>query len=340
MASGQAKLLGVTTNYYLNNGNIAWQTDGTNTIHYTYDSNGNLEYMNLNGQLYYYERDGQGDIIGLVDSNMNEVVTYSYDTWGNLLSIGGSLASTVGKINPFRYRGYYYDTETKLYYLNSRYYDPNTGRFINADDQVSTGSDLTGMNLFAYCGNNPVMNVDPDRHAWWNNVWNFVKTAAANTVKNISNSGPAFAVCGGVVACGGEVDPVQDVGSIGTSLVLVLAAFVQAVVQTAQAGTKENATTANPPRNDPDTVIYRYGYGQEGIDKLVPTEEDIANPNFGLSFSTVPRPGVAMTTIGAVNATGILRAVQDGNKHVSVYPVGAQWQNGIMPDRVRYGHRL
>ena len=117
--------------------------------------------MNLNGQLYYYEYNGQGDIIGLVDSNMNEVVTYSYDTWGNLLSIGGSLASTVGEINPFRYRGYYYDTETKLYYLNSRYYDPNTGRFLNADDEVDASGNLLGTNVFAYCDNNPVMRSDP-----------------------------------------------------------------------------------------------------------------------------------------------------------------------------------
>jgi RHS repeat-associated protein len=147
---------GVTTNYYIEGGNIAWQTDGTNTIHYTYDADGKLVYMNLNGSLYYYERNAQNDIVGLIDTNMNEVVTYSYDTWGKLLNIGGSLANTIGKINPFRYRGYYYDTETGLYYLQSRYYDANTGRFINADGYVSAGTGFVGLNMFGYANNNPV----------------------------------------------------------------------------------------------------------------------------------------------------------------------------------------
>lgn len=91
---------------------------------------------------------------------MNEVVTYSYDSWGKLLNIGGSLADTVGKINPFRYRGYYYDSETGLYYLQSRYYDANVGRFINSDGLVSDG--LLGTNSFTYCNNNPSNCIDPD----------------------------------------------------------------------------------------------------------------------------------------------------------------------------------
>jgi RHS repeat-associated protein len=79
--------------------------------------------------------------------------------------IGGSLANTIGTINPFRYRGYYYDTETGLYYLQSRYYDANTGRFLNADGQVNDG--LIGTNMFVYCGNNPVNMVDSDGHFAW-----------------------------------------------------------------------------------------------------------------------------------------------------------------------------
>ena len=84
---------------------------------------------------------------------MNEVVTYTYDSWGKLLNIGGSLASTVGQKNPYRYRGYRYDNETGLYYLQSRYYGPNTGRFINADDTDvlnNTDKNLLTVNLFAY----------------------------------------------------------------------------------------------------------------------------------------------------------------------------------------------
>ena len=83
---------------------------------------------------------------------------------GNTLSVTGSMASTLGVDNPFRYRGYYYDEESGLYYLNSRYYDPVTRRFVNADRQLN--SDILGNNLFAYCSNNPINYSDPSGNAW------------------------------------------------------------------------------------------------------------------------------------------------------------------------------
>ena len=92
----------------------------------------------------------------------NTVVTYAYDAWGKLLSTTGSLASTVGAVNPFLYRGYYYDSETSLYYLNSRYYDPQIGRFISEDSAVSTGIGFLEHNMFAYCNNNSVRMIDTD----------------------------------------------------------------------------------------------------------------------------------------------------------------------------------
>jgi RHS repeat-associated protein len=157
---------GVTTNYTVDdNNNITEQNDGTNDIKFTYDSNGKLEFMALNGTKYTYETNAQGDVTGLLDSNGNEVVNYTYDTWGNLLNIGGTLASTVGAENPMRYRGYYYDTETGLYYLQSRYYNPDWGRFISQDEaQYHEGMTGAAANLYAYCGNNPVMMSDPTGH--------------------------------------------------------------------------------------------------------------------------------------------------------------------------------
>lgn len=97
-----------------------------------------------------------------IDNAGNLVVRYTYDTWGKLLSIAGSLASTVGEKNPYRYRGYRYGTETGLYYLNSHYYNPDWGRFINADSQLNPSLGLLGINMFAYCGNN----IDLDGHAF------------------------------------------------------------------------------------------------------------------------------------------------------------------------------
>ncbi len=105
---------------------------------------------------YYYIINLQGDVLSLVNASGTPVATYTYDPYGKPLTATGTLAS----INPLRYRGYVYDPETGLYYLQSRYYDPSIGRFINADAFVSTGQGLLGNNMFAYCRNNPVSRID------------------------------------------------------------------------------------------------------------------------------------------------------------------------------------
>ena len=122
-----------------------------------------------NGAAYYYTENAQGDVTGIVDKDCNTVVEYSYDAWGKLLSTTGSLAGTVGKINPFLYRGYYYDSETGLYALQLRYYDPETGRMINADHLsilLSSTSSLTDKNLFSYCDNNAINRADEEGGFW------------------------------------------------------------------------------------------------------------------------------------------------------------------------------
>lgn len=95
-------------------------------------------------------------MVKLVDGGGTSVASYAYDAWGKILSSSGSKA----EINPLRYRGYYYDTETGFYYLQSRYYDPVTHRFINADSYSSTGQGIIGYNMFAYCNNSPVIQAD------------------------------------------------------------------------------------------------------------------------------------------------------------------------------------
>ena len=107
----------------------------------------------------------------IADEYGSIVVNYTYDAWGNILSITGSLASTIGNINPIRYRSYYYDTETGFYYLQTRYYDPAIRRFINADGYVNANGDILGFNMYAYCGNNPVMYVDYTGEAFLSALW-------------------------------------------------------------------------------------------------------------------------------------------------------------------------
>jgi RHS repeat-associated protein len=133
----------------------------TDVLRFGYDAEG-AALMEWNGALYCYMRNAQGDIIGLTDMNGQIVVEYTYDAWGVPLSVTGNLAQTVGQINPLRYRGYCYDTESGLYYLNSRYYDPQMGRFISADANIAApNGELLGNNLFIYGFNDPVNTIDP-----------------------------------------------------------------------------------------------------------------------------------------------------------------------------------
>ena len=112
------------------------------------------------GSQYYFVKNLQGDVVQIRSIYGTVVVEYAYDAWGNVLSITGMYADTLGVNNPIRYRGYYQDFETGFYYLQSRYYDPAIRRFINADGYMSTGQGMLGNNMYAYCLNNPVNNVD------------------------------------------------------------------------------------------------------------------------------------------------------------------------------------
>ena len=125
--------------------------------------------MTYNGSEYFYLTYLQDDVTGLADASGATVVSYTYDTWGKLISTTGSMATTLGVKNPFRYRGYRYDTETGLYYLQSRYYNPEIGRFISTDTSdtlTATPMELTDKNHFSYCDNNTVMRADVGGEFW------------------------------------------------------------------------------------------------------------------------------------------------------------------------------
>ena len=164
------KMVNGTTYHYAYAGDkLVWQEWDGNEMFFFYDeSNAPIGFWyhpasgsNVTG---YYMTTQQGDITLIEDVNGNVLATYEYDAWGKLISSSGSLA----EINPLRYRGYYYDTETELYYLSSRYYDPKVSRFINADstDAVLSANGLYDQNLFAYCDNNPVMRTDMGGEIW------------------------------------------------------------------------------------------------------------------------------------------------------------------------------
>ena len=157
---------GTTTYTYVYNGtHLSQMTVDGNTLDFVMDTNGSPIAVVYNGSVYYYARNYQGDVVAIVDDMGYVKVRYIYDAWGNLLTTTEALADTLGKHNPFRYRGYVYDVETGLYYVSSRYYDPEIGRWINADGVVAgIGENLLGYNMFAYCFNNPVNMTDNSGH--------------------------------------------------------------------------------------------------------------------------------------------------------------------------------
>ena len=194
---------------------ITFPDNSSTSLHFTYDELGPMS-VTYNGAEYFYLKNAQGDVTGLVNSSGTQVVAYTYDAWGNPLTTTGSMADTLGKLNPFRYRGYVYDTETGLYYLGSRYYNPETGRFISADGYVSTGQGIAGNNMFAYCGNNPVFRTDKNGD-FWNVVigaaFGGLVGAAISIVSQIASNGnvnwkrvglaaAAGAISGGLAATG------------------------------------------------------------------------------------------------------------------------------------------
>ena len=167
-----------THQYIYTGGKLLRETisDGTTTktLDFNYDNVGmpySLIYSDDTATTtYYYITNLQGDVMYLLDANGVQVAAYDYDPYGKIITATGDLA----EINPLRYRGYYYDTETGFYYLQSRYYDPEICRFINADSYASTGDGFTGLNMFAYCNNNPANRIDPDGHDSY--VWEWITT--------------------------------------------------------------------------------------------------------------------------------------------------------------------
>lgn len=169
---------GTDYKYAYLNGKLVYETRSTARFFYSYDSSGilySVKYtLNDSAQVmtYYFTHNSRGDIIGIYNGEGSLKARYEYDAWGNVISItdkNGSAVSGsthIGNLNPFRYRGYYYDSETGLYYLMSRYYDPVTHRFINADGCFEAGTNILDSNMSAYCGNNPICRIDSMGNEW------------------------------------------------------------------------------------------------------------------------------------------------------------------------------
>ena len=291
------------------------------TLHFTYDEIGPMS-VTYDGVEYFYLKNAQGDVTGLVNNSGAQVVAYTYDAWGNPLTTTGTMADTLGKLNPFRYRGYVYDTETGLYYLQSRYYNPETGRFINADSYALTGQGVLSGNMFAYVLNNPLSYSD--------HSGNFALTIGTAIVL-LASAALAYLTAKAITSPKVRKDVAKAANYVYNKVrEAVSSTWNSAKSPTNSANSKDREKTEEKAAAKTDsrgTKIYRYGGTNPG--NLTPREKDRYT---GLSFSTIPIPGAAETTIEALNATMTVYAVQDSPTHVSVRPI-----NGTMSDWIEAG---
>ena len=342
---------GTTTEYYYNGSVLIGMKIGTGSsakvLRFSYDASGNavaVDYSSNNGSsftTYYYLRNAQNDVIKLIDGSGNTVVEYTYDSWGKIISSTGTLANTVGLYQPFRYRGYVYDTETQWYYLQSRYYDPATCRFISADVLLSTGQGVIGHNSFAYCGNNSAGRIDSEG-TFWEEIGEFFQQLGEAFQNTMNALAPQQQWCTEIGMMDGPYPVADAIGLVGLAGIAIYA-FGTAIYQTATAPAIPMPMTHSPaiaipkvetdsnvdalPPLPPDTPIYRRGGPNPG--NLTPRPQDIS----GLSFSLDPIPNSVMTTVGAVIATGKLVAVNDYGRHVSIVPSNASMQDWITAGR-------
>jgi len=210
--------------YETDGGLILCQKTGTGSnavcVYFFYDASGNAYAMEYDGDMYYYLRNGQGDIIGIIDDTGAVVARYTYDPWGKPLAVkdgnGVDIAANathVANVNPFRYRGYFYDVESGFYYVSSRYYDPEVGRFISPDTTdvlTATPMELTDKNLYAYCDNNPVVRVDHGGQ-FWDTVFDVISLGASIVEVCLNPTDP----CAWAGLAGDAIDLIPFVTGVG-----------------------------------------------------------------------------------------------------------------------------
>ena len=355
---------GVRTEYFYSDGLLLRETqtdaegDLVYTVSFTYDESGRPFSAKHNGNTYYYVYDVYGNVKYLYDAAGNLALEYAYrDPWGGAASYtvgtsGNTTAHTqIAELNPFRYKGYYYDADLDMYYCGSRYYDPETCRWINADNQLSTGSDLTGMNLFVYCGNNPVNRIDPTGEAWWHWVLGAAVVAACAVATVVTCGGfaaAATAVCmvGSGVAAATTASTVAAAAFIGSATVYgttVLAAASSSnsieefnaqgnwgTVAATAGGAVFNGAEAYAATRTTTTTVYRSVSSAEAQDIKNTGQFNLApggmeSKQFGFNLSETSQFGNMMgqnTIVSAKVPNSMLNQLYTGGVDTSIFRAG------------------
>ena len=321
---------GVKTTYYLDGSRIVGEETNGNLTIYIYDSFGlpigvqyhDASYADGEWDIYWYEKNLQGDVIAIYDQSGSKVVAYKYDAWGNCTST--TTENTVLANNPFRYRSYYYDVETGFYYVSSRYYDPKIGRWINADGYVSTGQGVLGNNMFAYCGNNPVNRVDPTGQ-FWKELWD----AFTQTIQQASGY---FAVAAGV----SQVDtPVPGPADVVSGVLLIGGALVCAGIATYTVITAPAPSISIPKAEEKTEAIVIPREPDSPV--IFPVDPNTFNP---VGLVKVPRAGTKngafISWMDPLTNTEVFRWDENPNysngPHYHIHGTGHYYPGMIVPE--------
>ena len=284
---------GTTTEYFYNGEILAGQKTGDDVIVFMYDNNGDTFGFIYNGTEYYYIKNAQNDVTAIASADGTVIANCYYDAWGYPEDITGN--TEIANLNPLRYRSYYYDTESELYCLNTRYYSAEIGRFINADGYEVINADHENMvqyNLYNYCFNNPITFSD-DTGDWPEWAINLTKVAIGAVAIGIGVAA--------TVATGGAAVPVL----VASVKIAVASAAVGAAVGAGIGAVEHRITTGSWK-----------GAGKSVLKSAVSGAADgfmWGGISAGLSFTTVALKGIKVQQIGRLNA-----ANKSGNGYLGV----------------------
>ncbi|MFA7106742.1 MAG: RHS repeat-associated core domain-containing protein [Candidatus Izemoplasmatales bacterium] len=261
--SGYTPILTQTVDYELIDDKVVYETDGSYGILYTYDYDGTLISFNYDlditdqnsGSEYFYIRNQMGDITHIATSDGTVVVHYIYDAYGNITDTDITAGySAIADANPYRYRGYRYDLEISMYYLNSRYYNPEVGRFLNADGMLGQQGNVVSSNMFIYCQNNPIMYVDEDGE-FWNIAAGFIIggliSATVSVASQLITTGEVDLVQTGIAFLAGGASGALAATGIGLAGSIIANAGIGGVTDTVS----QLASTGSFAELDPISIV-------------------------------------------------------------------------------------
>ena len=312
---------GATTNYYYAGGRMVGLMTGTNAMRFRLSASGEYIGFTYGGNAYYYVKNLQGDVVDIVNIYGYSVVQYTYDAWGRILSVTGSRANDLGVINPFRYRGYMYDEETGLYFLTTRYYNPEWGRFLTFDTTLGANGDIHSYNLYAYCSWNPISFKDATGQVL-EAVVPLVAVAAVDIVLVFG----AVAIGAMLIWASYALTSQTMTGTISLPQWNFWDTFRELFDRIIKALTKVDAevlvdvATLPKTSEEDDFYIYRWPNPRTGEVQFYPRVSDVET-NSGLSFSiTEYRPGSAVISFQELNNDPLFVVIITSATHVAVYP--------------------